>query len=182
MLEINQLVYANKILGQALLDSPNLPKKLITTLGTLVKLGRNPARIVSIIESPDEFAVTMKIEECYSSLPAVMCEGYNGGQNSTCHFESREQAEIILSQDDHIALVNLSTTKIQVMQLVRLVYNNKNLLVTPVDIKSVGDYHGVVGKSAGVINPYEKGLIKLLTVSQLLDNDSFLKLNIRGLR
>jgi hypothetical protein len=185
MLQVNQLVYVNHIIGRALFDSTNLPKCLRDTLTKLEKFGKNPARITSIKNKASSFLVTLKVEECYdsSSVPAVMSEAYNGGQNTSCVFETKEQADFIFTQENQVSFFNLSPNEIEGAELVRLVYNNKNLVIMPVGlITRVEDYHGVIGKSVSIIRQYETGIIQLFTVAQLMDNSNYLRLNIRGFR
>ena len=180
MIEVNQIVHPNIILVRALADSPNLSTKLRETLRRLASLGKSPVK-VSKIDNGDGIALTLKAQDNFNGLPAVMCEGYNGGQGVVCYFESIEQAEMLLNDDDTLELANLSEGIIEAQQLVKLIYNNKNLVVMPVaEVRSVGDYRGVIGKAISNIQQYQTGKIKLLNISQAMDLASFHKLTIRN--
>jgi hypothetical protein len=180
MIEVNQIANTNIILIRALADSPNLSNKFRETLRKLASLGKNPVKITKI-DNTDGIALTLKVQDSYNSLPAVMCEGYNGGQGVTCYFETIAQAETLLTNETTIQLANLSAGIIETQQLVKLIYNNKNLVVMPVtEVRSVSDYRGVIGRAVTNILPYQTGIVKLLNISQAMDLISFHKLTIKS--
>jgi hypothetical protein len=180
MLKVNQIVNANIILIRALADSPNLSVKFRESLRRLASLGNNPVKVVKI-DNTDGVTLTLRVQDSYNSLPAVMCEGYNGGQGVVCYFETIAQAKMLLNNEKTIELANLSAGVIESQQLVKLIYNNKNLVVMPVtDVRRVGDYRGVIGRAVSNILPYQTGVVKLLNISQAMDLTSFHKLTIKS--
>lgn len=179
MIQLNEIVNPNVILLRALADNPNLSIKLRETLRKLRTIDKSPAKITRI-DNVNGITLTLKVQDSYNSLPAVMCQGYNGGQGVTCYFETMGQAEMLLNNKKTVELVNLSPATIETQQLVKLIYNNKNLLVIPAtDIKNISDYQGVIGKATTNILPYQTGKVTLLDISQAMDLASFHKLTIR---
>lgn len=180
MIAINEIVKPNIILIRALSDSPNLSIELRATLRKLASLGKNPAKI-SKIDVGDGITLKLVAQDSYSSIPAVMCEGYNGGEGVSCHFETQDQAEMLFTAENTIKLTNVSQDIIESQQLVKLVYNNKNLVVMPVEkVSSIRDYHGVIGKAVSNILQYQTGAVKLINISQAMDLKSFHKLTIKN--
>lgn len=185
MLKKGDKVFVNHIVRRAIFDSVNLPLPLKNTIDKLKKFDCNPAEVVSITILADSVNLSLKVAESYgsNSVPAVMCEAYSSGQGEIYSFENLHQTEIIFSQDNVIDFTNISPDKIQASQIVRLIYNNKNLVIMPVTkTVTVEDYHGVIGRSAGLIEPYQKGPVQLRTVTQLMDGHAFNSLTIRGRR
>jgi len=180
MLEVGQTVGPNKILIRALLDSPNLSMKMKESLRRLTSLGTNSVKITEI-KKIDGITLTLKVQDNYCGLPAVMCEGYNGGQGVVCYFETEIQAETLLNAERSLDFTNLSADTIETQQLVRIIYNNKNLVIIPVIVTDkVSDYRSVIGRAAEKIFPYHTGKIKLLDISQAMDLTSFHKLTIKN--
>jgi len=180
MLEIGQIIGPNKILIRALSDSPNLSMKMRESIRRMSSLGENSVKIMKI-DRVDGITLTLKVQDNYGGLPAVMCEGYNGGQGVVCYFETETQAEILFNDEKTLDLTNLSAETIEVQQLVRMIYNNKNLVIMPViDIKRVSDYRSVIGRAASKIFSYQTGKIRLLAISQAMDLTSFHKLTIKN--
>ena len=97
------------------------------------------------------------------------------------HAETEAQATTLLTAESHINFTNLSANTIEGQQLVRLIYNNKNLVIMPVlDVTRVSDYRSVIGRAGSKIFPYHTGKINLLNISQAMDLTSFHKLTIKG--
>lgn len=179
-MKIGETVQINKILMRALKDSVHLPKKLHNTLRELAAICSNPATIVSIETTTNEVAIRLKANDGYNCLPAVMCEGYNGGQGVVARFETQAQAEMLLETKDTIKLFNLYNRPIEGQQLVKLVYNNKNFVIIPVvNAKKISDYSGVIGRATSKILPRQEGDIQLITVSQAMDLKTHQKLTTR---
>jgi hypothetical protein len=179
MIKVGDVVRPNIILMRSLRDNPNLPFRLKNTLRLLDLVNKNFAEVASI-DTRDGYEVCLKPKDSYNSPPAVMCEGYNGGQGVKCWFENEQMADLLLHDDKQISLVNLSPKSLPGETLVRLVYNNGNLVVIPAIIGQLEDYHGVIGKVAQLTHPYQPTFINLYEISQLLDNHSFHKLTVRG--
>jgi len=138
------------------------------------------AKIIKI-DRAEGITLTLKAQDNYGGLPAVMCEGYNGGQGVICYFETEAQAVTLLTSESHINFTNLSVNTIEGQQLVRLIYNNKNLVIMPVlDVTRVSDYRSVIGRAGSKIFPYQTGKINLLNISQAMDLTSFHKLTIKS--
>lgn len=179
MFEIGQIVNYSIILVRALSDSPNLSVKMKESLRRLCLLGSNSAKITKI-ENIDGITLTLQVQNNYNGLPAVMCEGYNGGQGVICYFETEAQAETLLNNETQVDFTNLSANTIETQQLVRMIYNNKHFVIIPVmRAKKISDYKSVIGRAAAKILPYQTGKISLLDISQAMDLNSFHRLTIR---
>lgn len=184
-MEIGKKYFINRILCRALFDNQNLPQNLKKSVTELIKFGKNPAKVIKSEVTAAGYLLTLEVAECYdsNSVPAVMCEAYNSYVGNRHYFDNVDQADLLFTENSQVSLTNISNISIQASQLVRLVYNNKNLLIIPVEsVQNLVDYHGVIGKSQSVIPPLQSGIIKLFEVAQVMDNENFLKLNIHGRR
>ena len=179
-MKIGDTIKINCVLARALRDSNSLPQKLKETLRKLTSISSNPVKIVSIVPENPGLTIKLQAQDDYNSIPAVMCEGYNGGQGVSVYFQTEAQAETLLETKDTIELFNIYNKPIEGQQLVKLIYNNKNFVVVPVfQTKSISDYSGVIGRAESKIFPYQSGKIKLIDVCQAMDLKTHQKLTTR---
>jgi len=178
MLAVNQSVKVNIAMLRALSDT-NLSPALKETHRKLSSMGRNSIKITKVSVVAEGLYVDLQAEDSFNNLPAVMSEGYNGGQGICCYFENKEQAECLFSGGIH-EFMNISDVPIIPLQLVRLIYNNGNLFVIPVTVNKLTDYHGVIGRAAEFILSQQTGKIAITEMSKLMDHNSFHKLTVKG--